>query len=336
MKKSRVIVLISCVFSLLVSAPRVLFLLNGKPEAAVNGAIEVTLTDTALRGLLLFGFSLAVLKFNMDWAMRIPGGRRLGTSVAVNALILAIWLALFQLIHAFAYDFHASTLSPFVNGLTYFFFLLLLVLLSQAIVLVEKSKFDALEKERLKQNSLQNKMDALKNQMNPHFLFNSLNTLTLLIRQDQQAAELFVQKLAFLFRHMLQNKEQDGTTVKEDLSILESYLHLMQHRYKENLAVRLNIDESMYAKQVPIFALQVLMENAIKHNEISDRNPLQVDIYSNNEEVVFRNALQERVGHVEGTNTGLANLNSRVKLLMGKELKIFKDSAHFTVHLPVS
>lgn len=335
MKKSRIVVLISVAFSLLVSAPRVLFLLNGKPDAAVNGVIEVNLLDTTLRGFLLFGFSLAVLKFNMDWALKIAAARRLVISIAANALILIVWLGLFQLIQVFAYDFHAATLSPFVNGLTYFFFLVLLVLLSKAIVLVEESKFDALEKERLKQNSLQNKMDALKNQMNPHFLFNSLNTLSFLIRQDQQAAEQFVQKLAFLFRHMLRNKGQDGTTVKEDLSILESYIHLMEHRYKENLIVRIKIHESMHVKQVPIFALQVLMENAIKHNEISDKNPLEVDIFSNSEEVVFRNVLQERIGRLEGTNTGLANLNSRVKLLVGKELKISKGNTHFTVQLPV-
>ena len=252
----------------------------------------------------------------------------------INLGILAVWLVLFQLIHVFVYDFYATVFGPFVNGMTYFFFLLLLVLLSKAVVLVDKSKVDALERERLKRKSLQNELDALKNQINPHFLFNSLNTLSFLVREDQKAAEKFIQKLAFLFRYMLQSKGQDVVEVSEELKVLESYIHLIQHRYRENFSVQINIDDDTLTSKVPILAMQMLMENAIKHNEISDKKPLHIEIFGSNREIGFRNSLQKRVGSVEGTNTGLTNLNTRVKLLMGKEVRISKSDKHFTVYLP--
>ncbi|MEM9143790.1 MAG: histidine kinase, partial [Bacteroidota bacterium] len=222
-----------------------------------------------------------------------------------------------------------------LNRFSYIFITVMLLVISKAIKLHNQSKLDAVEKEVLKQQSLENELAALKNQINPHFLFNSLNSLSLLVREDQKAAGKFINKLSFLYRYILQSKDQDLVTVKEELKFLESYIHLIKERYRDNFKVNIHIKEHQLQKKIPTLALQLLMENAVKHNEISNGKPLEVDVFDENNYLVVKNRLQRRIGHIESTHTGLRNLNTRFKLHLGEELRISKDGAHFTVKLPM-
>lgn len=334
MKKNGLSLIIAVVFSLVVSVPRVLFLLNGRDESVLNSVVEVSAEDTIVRILLLFGFSFIVLKFNLIWIEKIKKKKRLWASLVINLLILLIWVLIFYIINSFVYPIFSTVLSPGVNFIVYFFFLVLLALASKAITLVEKSKLDALEKEILKRKSIENELEALKNQINPHFLFNSLNTLSLLVREDQKAAGKFINKLSFLFRYILQSQEESMATVKEELKVLESYTHLIKQRYQANFYVSVHIDAWMLQRKMPILALQMLMENAVKHNEISDKNPLHMEFYNEGKWIVGKNILQKRSGNVESTNTGLKNLNTRTKIQMDEEIQISKDNTHFIVKIP--
>jgi sensor histidine kinase YesM len=334
MKKNRLALIIAIVFSLIVSVPRVLFLLNGSNDATINSVVEVSAEDTLVRILLLFGFSFITLKFNMVWIERIKKKNRLWASIIINALILVVWVLIFYVINTYIYAIHSTVLSPRINSMVYFFFLVLLVLASKAITLIERSKLDALEKEVLKRKSLQNELDALKNQINPHFLFNSLNTLSLLVREDQKAAGKFINKLSFLFRYILQSQDQSMVTVKEELKVLDSYTHLIKQRYQGNFNVFVKVSDQMLERRIPILALQMLLENAVKHNEISDKNPLYMEFYSEGKWIVGKNVLQKRAGNIESTNTGLKNLNTRTKIQMDEEIEIAKDDTHFTVKIP--
>lgn len=335
MNKNRLALIIALVFSLAVSIPRVLFLLNGKNDATINSIVQVSVEDTLVRILLLFGFSFITLKFNLVWIERVKKNNRLWASIIINILIFAGWVFIFNLINIFVYKIYSSVLSPGVNSLVYFFFLILLVLGSKAITLIEKSKLDAVEKESLKRKSLQNELEALKTQINPHFLFNSLNALSFLVREDQTAANKFIHKLSFLYRYILQSQEKELVSVKEELKVVESYTHLIKQRYQDNFKVTININDQVQQRKIPVLALQLLMENAIKHNEISDRKPLSVKIYAHEEWIVVENRLQRRMGNIESTLTGLKNLNTRTNLLIGKEIKISKDTAHFNVKIPM-
>lgn len=326
--------IISIILPLLVSLPRILFMLNENRDATINSVIQVSVEDIVLRILLLFSFSYVTLKFNLVWIERLKNRYRLIKSIAINGLILSAWIMLFYLIDTFIYDVNSSVLSPAVNSIAYFFFLVLLLISSKAINLIEKSKRDTVEKEVLKQKSLQIELDALKSQINPHFLFNSLNTLSLLVREDQNAAIKFINKLSFLFRYILQSQDQALVTVKEELKVLDSYIHLIQQRYRENFNVVVNVSEQMQQRRIPILALQILLENAVKHNEISEKKPLHMEFYSEGKWIVGKNALQKRRGYIESTHKGLSNLNSRVKIQMGEEIQISKDETHFTVKIP--
>lgn len=336
MNSNRLILIIATVFSLMANIPRVLFLLSGKNDPTLNSVIEVTPEDTIFRILLLFSFSYLILSANITWVHKFQARFRIWVTVGVNAFILLAWLTIFHMVDNYVYSIYDAAINRNINGIVYFFFTLLLVLISTAVNLVNRSKLDAIEKEVLKQKSLQNELEALRNQINPHFLFNSLNTLSLLVREDQKAATTFINKLSFLFRYILQSRDKELVTVQEELKVAESYVHLIRQRYRQNFHVNIRVAEHMLQRKIPVLALQLLLENAVKHNEISDKKPLTVDIFDSDDRIVVQNPLQERTGHVESTNTGLSNLNSRVKLQMKKEIQISKNDSCFTVRIPTA
>ncbi len=297
--------------------------------------MEVSIGDTVFRIFMLFSFCYVVLKFNLN-GLQMFGTKFQGLAfIAGNLLILLLWILFFELVNDVIYSINEYSINPRLNRFVYLFVILMLLVISRAIKLNNQSKLDAIEKEQLKQQSLQNELAALKNQVNPHFLFNSLNSLSLLVREDQKAAGKFINKLSFLYRYILQSKDQDLVTVKEELKFLESYVHLIKERYRSNFIVNVNIDEKLLQKKIPTLALQLLMENAVKHNEISSDKPLYVDVYDENDHLVVKNKLQKRTGHVESTNTGLSNLNTRFKLHVNKEIEISKDDENFVVKIPI-
>lgn len=283
---------------------------------------------------MLFTFSIVTLSFNIIWIDKIRTSYRVWVLITINASILVLWILLFYLIDQFVFGIYNQIISLKITAIVYSFFLLVLVLISIAIRLIDKSKQDSLEKEVLKQKNLQNELEALRNQINPHFLFNSLNTLSLLVREDQKAAVRFINKLSFLYRYILQSQDKELVTVSEELKVLESYVHLIKQRFNENFKVNIRISEELNSSRIPILALQILMENAIKHNEISERNPLLVEVYNDDSWIVIKNVLQERKEDIESTHTGLKNLNTRVKLHMQREIKILKTRTHFIVKIP--
>lgn len=212
--------------------------------------------------------------------------------------------------------------------------MVILVISSRLIRLLQITQENRVEKEQLKQQVLRNELEALKNQLNPHFLFNSLNSLSLLVREDQKAALKFINRLSFLYRYILQSQDQSLVTVKEELGVLESYVYLIKERYRENFGVNIKIEQSIHQRRIPNLALQLLLENAVKHNEISGEKPLVVEVYSEGNTIVVKNDLQERTGPVESTHKGLANLNARFELYKIGSIQINKTESHFVVKIP--
>ncbi|MDT0605946.1 sensor histidine kinase [Croceitalea rosinachiae] len=334
MNTNKLILIIAISFSLLVNIPRIVFLF-GIEEHGLMGLMEVSFTDTVFRISMLFSFCYVVLKLNLKWLRVISAKYRNLTSIMLTLLILGLWLLSFELVNNFIYSIEAYTISPRLNRFIYLFVTIMLLVISRTILLNNQSKLDAIEKERLKRKSLQNELAALKNQVNPHFLFNSLNSLSLLVRENPKAAGVFINKLSFLYRYILQSKDQDLLTVKEELKFLESYIHLIKERYRDNFIVNINIKEELFQRKVPTLALQLLMENAVKHNEISTDKPLYAEVYDEDNHLVVKNRLQSRKGHVESTNTGLSNLNTRFQLHMSQEIEISRDDEHFVVKIPL-
>ena len=123
--------------------------------------------------------------------------------------------------------------------------------------------------------------------------------------------------------------------LKDELKFLKSYIFLIKERYRENFHVNISIDERLLQKKTPTLALQILVENSVKHNEISAKKPLTVDVYNNDNFLIVKNKIQKRTGSIESTNTGLSNLNNRFQLSLSKTIIIEKNEDFFIVKLPI-
>ncbi|WP_109697615.1 sensor histidine kinase [Chitinophaga deserti] len=189
--------------------------------------------------------------------------------------------------------------------------------------------------EELRNESLQAQIRALKSQVDPHFLFNNLNTLSSVVHSDPDKAEHFIQQLSKLYRHMLEVQETTLISVKEELGLLEAYVYLLKTRFGDNLLVTIDVPDAYHERKIIPFALQIVVENAMKHNIVSAAKPLNVRIEVVQEKIVVTNNLQRKLHGVASTGKGLENINSRVRLLRGQEVEHVITADQFIVLLPI-
>ncbi|KAB2915397.1 MAG: hypothetical protein F9K23_11155 [Bacteroidetes bacterium] len=206
----------------------------------------------------------------------------------------------------------------------------------EAVYLLSQWNAALINTEKLKKENLQSQFDSLKNQVNPHFLFNSLNTLATIIPEDSDQAVQFVQKLSSVYRYLLQYKDNETVDLKTELDCIDAYFFLQQIRFGDNLHVHVNIPPSYYTKQIPPLTLQILVENAIKHNIISLQKPLTVEIYVDDAQMlVTRNNLQKKKSVESSTKIGLQNLMNRFEYIYGQGIDIFETETDFIVKVPL-
>ena len=199
-----------------------------------------------------------------------------------------------------------------------------------------KSRKVMMEMQQLKIENIANQFEALKNQLNPHMLFNSLNTLYSLIRESPEKAQEYLNELSKVMRYTLQkDSDSHSISVKEEMEFVYSYIYLLKMRYEDNLTFKFEIAESEMNKKLPKMSIQLLIENAVKHNEISNRHPLSIEVRTKNDSIEVSNRLQLRRGTVSSTGIGLSNLSNRYKLLYKKDIEIIETDDTFTVVLPL-
>jgi sensor histidine kinase YesM len=193
-----------------------------------------------------------------------------------------------------------------------------------------------LENERLMRENLQSQYESLKNQVSPHFLFNSLTALKSLINDDTKNALHYLNDLSQVLRYTLQSNINPTVTLAEETDAARSYIFLIKMRFNSNLQVEFNIHERYKYYRLPPLAIQTLLENAVKHNEISKRNPLEITILTrDNESLVVTNTIREKFSPEPGTGIGLSNLAKQYKLLCGKDILISKMNNDFRVEIPL-
>jgi LytS/YehU family sensor histidine kinase len=189
--------------------------------------------------------------------------------------------------------------------------------------------------ERLKKEHTISQLEALRSQVNPHFLFNSLNTLASLIPEDPKRAVGFVQELSKVYRNVLEQKEQQVITLEEELNHLQSYLFLAGQRFGESLQITIEVAPENRRLFIVPLSLQILAENAIKHNIVSRNKPLIIEIHASPGHISVRNNLQSKSGKLEGTGTGLQNIRERFRLTFGKDIDVSQTDTSFMVTLPL-
>lgn len=192
----------------------------------------------------------------------------------------------------------------------------------------------AVNQEKLKREHLRAEYESLRAQVNPHFLFNSLNALTSLVETDQKLAVKFIRKLSEVYRYLLDSSQKEVVPLQQEIDFIQSYFYLQQIRHGDAILLQndLSPDGNIV---VPPLALQLLLENAIKHNMSLEESPLSIHLYLEDDYLVVQNNLQERRTRETSTATGLQNIKSRYSFLTNKKVQIQQTDQHFIVKLPI-
>jgi sensor histidine kinase YesM len=190
------------------------------------------------------------------------------------------------------------------------------------------------EAEEHKRASLAAEYEALKNQVNPHFLFNSFNVLSSLVYKDADLSARFIDQLSKVYRYVLETRQQELVPLAQELDMLQAYLFLLEIRFGASLDIEMNLEAREQEAMIPL-ALQMLVENAIKHNVASKNRPLQLRIKRLGQQIEVSNILQPKQNDQNSLGVGLPNLQERYRYLSGESLTIIQDETFFVVRVPI-
>jgi LytS/YehU family sensor histidine kinase len=198
----------------------------------------------------------------------------------------------------------------------------------------DKLQLTRLENEQFKQAHLRAQLLSLQQQISPHFLFNSLSTLKTITRESD--TKNFIVQLSHVYRYLLNFNEHQVTRLADELAFIRSYLYILHQRFESALHVHIEVPEAYNNHLIPPLSIQLLIENAIKHNAFSEDKPLQVTIFTNqNQELVVANNREPLKVPVDSTRLGLTNIADRFRLLFDREVSIRQTDESFTVTLPL-
>jgi hypothetical protein len=253
-----------------------------------------------------------------------------------------IWLVVVitgqRLLITYLYDitkfwgYPLSTRAYWINVLVPFVFIVSILAIYEGQYLYRQWWKTYYEAERLKQENLKRQLDSLKSQINPHFLFNSLSTLSSLVSDDPIRAEAFIDELASVYRYVLQTNDQSLTTLDNELQFIQAYFHLLQTRFGRGVSLELAVDERYNLFLLPPLTLQLLVENAVKHNTVLPSRPLQIRIYTDEASNLFvLNTLRPKQQTIPSNGTGLANIQAKYHLINRSAVVIKQTDSHFQV-----
>lgn len=212
---------------------------------------------------------------------------------------------------------------------------LVVTLIYESVFFFQAWKQNVQKTESLARENVQSQLEALKNQLDPHFLFNSLNTLASLIDEENSPAQKYLDQLSDVYRYVLVSRDKSTVTLEEEMEFLNAYIYLNKTRFRENLQVESQVDVSAYQQHIAPLSLQMLVENAIKHNIVSKENPLRIKILQENNYLSIANNLQEKKTFEKSTKVGLENIINRYRLLTDLRVEVHKSELNFTVRIPL-
>jgi len=250
-------------------------------------------------------------------------------TIPVSVLLLAGWYFLFE--HG-SINWNVITSSCFII----FVCVLFIVHVYETAFLVLESETEIVKNAQLNQAKAEAELEALKNQIDPHFIFNSLNTLSHLIENDSGKAKLFNDHLADVYRYILQNKARDLVLLSEEIAFIEDYFSLIKIRFEDSITLDIQMDANdLQSYLIPPISLQTLVENAIKHNEYDERQPLIIEIRKEDHQLVVSNTLRKKASQRASSKIGLKNLRDRYELITGESISIKEGNDNFIVTLPI-
>jgi two-component system, LytTR family, sensor kinase len=289
------------------------------------------LSDAAILFVLVVIMFYLALVFNVRWHKKKAGNKillNLALLVILSAASIAIHSPIWKLTSHFPVSFYIR--DELVRNFT---LILASFLATQFIAKMIETRQIQNALVRVQNEQLTSQVASLTQQINPHFLFNSLNTLSGLVQESPEKSEVFINRLSLVFRYVLQMQERNSVTLEEELKFAADYLYLLKMRFEDKLSVEINIQD--HGKlQVPTLCSQLLIENVIKHNRMTRQSPVHIEIFArDNYLIISNNMLPMNVQ--SGFGLGLKNLNKRSELLSGKPIIISQSEGRFEVKVPL-
>lgn len=213
--------------------------------------------------------------------------------------------------------------------------ILLVSAIYEGVYLYDRWRESVIEQERLRRETIESQLEGLRSQVNPHFLFNSLNTLVCIIPEDPGRAVHFVRKLSKVYRYILEIRDQKLISLRDELRFLDAYIFLVKERFGDNLEINISISEALFEEKIVPLSLQMLFENALKHNIISSEHPLTIEVFVDGRRLVVRNNLQRKHQEIPSTRIGLENIKSRYAFYSEAPVEISEMDGCFVVKLPL-
>jgi len=306
--------------------------------------------------LLNFGISDAGLSVKyVAHGMIMTAGIWLGCQTIVSILwkkypweekpLKHLFIEIFSiLIYTLLFSFFLYTLErkfwdiPKIAGITMEIFSTLLITffitsVYESVFFYKQWKYNFSKSVRLEKDNLEAKYEALRAQINPHFLFNSLNGLTNMVGDNKPVVE-YIQNLSDLLRYMMTSGEKELVLLSEELEILRSYITIHMTRFRGSLEIEVDIPENLLNRAIPPLILQMLVENCLKHNIVSKEKPLRIEITAANESITVSNNLQRKSG-VVSTGQGLENIRGRYSFFSTRRVEVFENDKMFIVIVPL-
>lgn len=316
----------SIVLGVLSSVPQLASRQFNLPEATVNAGI------TAAFAVTMWYFNIYMLSRQSRKTRRQQISlRKLLTSLLFGLLVM-LGLAYIQQLILSHIDFGPTMLMVEVRGiLINLVFYMFLNLLQQNY----ENQHVNMELERFRNDNLSAQYDLLKQQVNPHFLFNSLNTLKAMVESHDEQSVDFILKLANFYRYTLESRKLDLIHVREEMEILNAYLFLQKARFDDGFIFSSTLDEEVMETLIPPFTLQLLVENCLKHNIVSLQRPLHISIYREEENLVVENQVQLKSSEETSLGVGLKNIELKYSHLLNRQVQILNEQQIFKIKLPL-
>ncbi len=341
-KISILIIIVSAVLVALLFNYRPLFFLLEQLETKSFSEIDNRVMMRIYVGIFSFVFHIIlfciVAFFNYSWKDKLipPGIPKTGRIL----LIITGNIIIFYLL-AFSESVSVKMYDARINLTTgYFLFANISIAGAAAaeayfFILLRKIKTAEIENVQLKEERAKAELAILKEQISPHFLFNTLNSLSSVIRNEKKSESLdFVENMSEVYRYILDSESNDTVTISEELEFLEAYIYLLKKRFGNNLQIEINIDEQQKKHKIPPMALQILVENVVKHNILSSMDPIFFCVDIREDYLYAQNGINKKK-EKNGHGVGLANLNKRCKMIAGREIEIKESPEQFQVKLPI-
>jgi sensor histidine kinase YesM len=299
--------------------------------------IKFTVFNTLIVYFILISNKILFEKYcNLNKISDISYFRVIGTflisflvGIIFYFILLLVWLKIEK--EFVASNFFQILKNDYLNFIGLFFIVSLFFLVME---LLKGWKNEAVEREQRKYNEIKFQFEVLKSQINPHFLFNSLNILNSIISEDPENAKRFVQNFSKIYRYILEKRDSDFVPLNDELKFIESYFYLIKSRHMNKIEFNITIDDSSKYMIIPM-SLQLLVENAIKHNVATLNKQLKIKISIEDDYIIVSNNINPKNSSENSSQLGLDNLSKRYDYLTSKNIIINETNKEFTVKLPI-